>query len=230
MAKEPVAGRAKTRLARDVGRDVAAELARAFLLDTLETVGGLVGRGVRVEVHFDPPEARGWFEQSAPPGVRTFEQERGDLGERMVAAFRSAFARGGTRCVMIGMDTPAVTRRTLAGALEVVEPGSIVLGPSSDGGYWAIGMSAFEERLFEDVAWSTDKVLAQTEARARYAGLQVTRLREECDVDTGADLTRLCAALRATNDVGRRSRAALLTHAPHLFGRPDRAGSPPSRE
>ena len=165
MAKEPVAGRAKTRLGADLGHGVAAEFARAFLLDTLETVGELLEKDVSVEVHFDGPAARRWFEECVPEGVRVFEQVSGDLGERMSAAFRSVFARGGEACLLIGTDTPAVLSATLEHALGEIGPGRVVLGPSEDGGYWAIGLSEAEERLFEDIDWSTERVFAQSEER-----------------------------------------------------------------
>ena len=63
----------------------------------------------------------------------------------------------------------------------------MVLGPATDGGYWLIGLRAPQAGLFEGISWSSEKVLIETLARARAAGLSVQQLREQTDVDTEAE-------------------------------------------
>ena len=70
-------------------------------------------------------------------------------------------------------------------------PGDLVLGPATDGGYWLIALRAPQPALFEGIPWSTDKVLAETLARAEKSGLTVSLLRELADVDTAEDWERL---------------------------------------
>ena len=70
-----------------------------------------------------------------------------------------------------------------------------ILGPSRDGGYYLLGLKAPHRRLFEDVAWSTDQVAAQTLARAAEIGLEVNVLPEWYDVDDAGSLRMLCAEL-----------------------------------
>jgi glycosyltransferase A (GT-A) superfamily protein (DUF2064 family) len=67
----------------------------------------------------------------------------------------------------------------------------IVLGPATDGGYYLIGMKRPHPRLFEDIAWSTDRVFSQTLKRAEALGLSVIELPAWYDVDSTASLRTL---------------------------------------
>ena len=98
--------------------------------------------------------------------------------------------------------------------LSMLESTDLVLGPAADGGYWAIGVRQPIPGLLRDISWSTDRTLAETEARARRAGLRVAHLASWTDVDRPEDLPVLAsqiAALRAAGDlrVARLSEAAL---------------------
>ena len=66
-----------------------------------------------------------------------------------------------------------------------------MLGPSRDGGYYLLGLKAPHRRLFEDVAWSTEHVAAQTRVRAAEIGLPVHILPEWYDVDDASTLAVL---------------------------------------
>jgi hypothetical protein len=77
----------------------------------------------------------------------------------------------------------------IAAATALSVPGErIVLGPSTDGGYYLIGLKTLHRRLFEDIDWSTERVAAQTLARARELGLPVVMLPTWYDVDDIAAL------------------------------------------
>src|SRR5262249_34213326 len=67
----------------------------------------------------------------------------------------------------------------------------VVLGPASDGGYYLIGLKHPHRRLFEDIAWSTERVLQQTVERAASLGLDVVTLPVWYDVDDAASLAWL---------------------------------------
>ena len=81
MVKEPVAGRVKTRLARDAGVAVATRFART----TARNVIGRLDQPRRWRLHLaiDPPG--GLASRALPAGPRRFTQRRGDLGARMQA-------------------------------------------------------------------------------------------------------------------------------------------------
>lgn len=203
LAKEPRPGRVKTRLATDVGPEVAAALAEAFLLDTVDVAARVPGSDVILS--FDPPEATAWFQAHAPAESIVSPQPEGDLGERMQAVFDQAFTGGAAACVAIGMDTPQLTTERLEHALDAAREGKVVLGPSLDGGYYLIGMNRPHPALFWDMPWSTDAVLSETVRRLEALGAPVMLLPKEHDVDDLAGLEAL-----DPERLGARSQAALL--------------------
>ena len=90
----------------------------------------------------------------------------------------------------------------------------MVLGVAEDGGYYLIGMKAPHAALFQDIAWSTDEVGAQTLARAATLGLEVVALPLWFDVDDAASLARLVDDLTTPRDDGRAPRAPAPYAAP----------------
>lgn len=93
------------------------------------------------------------------------------------------------RAIVVGTDTLAVDAAAVARTLNALDSADIVLGPSSDGGYYLLGLNAPCPELFRSIPWSTSGVLAATAVRARDLGLEVTYLEMQADVDTVADLT-----------------------------------------
>lgn len=203
LAKEPSPGRVKTRLAEGVGAEQAAGFAEAFLVDTIQTAAQVPGADVLLS--FDPPGSKAWFQAHAPAGCHFQPQPQGGLGERIQSVFDWGFAQGASACVAIGMDTPQLSSAQLADALDACTNGSVVIGPSSDGGYYLIGMDRPRPALFNDVAWSTDSVLRQTLAHVEACGARAVQHSEEHDVDDLQGLEALDAAR-----LGPLSRAALL--------------------
>ena len=192
FAKAPRPGEVKTRLARSLGRGGAPEHGKAAAL--YRRMGRLIVDGVAeapaiVTVCYDPPDAereiQNWL-GSVPR--RYWPQGEGDLGERMSRMFTRAFEVA-ERVVVIGTDTPAVDAGTVERALEALDTADVVLGPSSDGGYYLMGLSEPHPELFAGISWSTGSVLAETMARARGMGLRPALLEVESDIDTAADLT-----------------------------------------
>jgi glycosyltransferase A (GT-A) superfamily protein (DUF2064 family) len=88
---------------------------------------------------------------------------------------------------LIGSDCPGLTKQDIEQAWACLGDFDVVLGPARDGGYWLIGLRALQPALFQQVAWSTPTVLAQSLERAQQAGLRVALLRELSDVDTHRD-------------------------------------------
>lgn len=206
LAKQPVAGRVKTRLARVLGDAAAAELQAAFLSDTLRHVARV--RDARRLVCFTPPEARDWF-AALDPGAEFAAQVEGDLGARLAAAFELAFADGASAVLALGSDSPQQDAMVFERAFAVLGPGRAVLRPSDDGGYTLVGLAARAPRLFEAIPWSTPDVLAASERKARALGLEVVRLEPGYDVDELADLARLAAEIDAGRADCPATRAAL---------------------
>jgi rSAM/selenodomain-associated transferase 1 len=187
LAKEPVPGRAKTRLAADVGQTRAARLCDAFVRDTLDFAAR---RSRRLYVAASPAASLPYF-RALTSGVCCFAQPEGDLGARLMSAFETALGDGAERPVLIGSDSPTLPSHLLSVAHRALRSHDVVLGPAEDGGYYLIGMNVPHGELFGDIDWGTDRVLAQTLDRAHAAGLDVFLLPHWYDVDDGRDLERL---------------------------------------
>lgn len=206
MAKAPRPGFAKTRLIPALGAAGAAALAEAFIADT---AARLRRAGVDAVVIATPPEAVELM--SALTGFAAIAQREGDLGARMTGAFADLFARGHAPVLLIGSDSPTQppAHVTAALALCAAHPQALVVGPAEDGGYWCVGLSRPAPRLFEDIAWGTGAVLAETAGRAAEVGIPVVHAPRWHDVDEPADLARLRHELAADPALAPRTRAVL---------------------
>jgi glycosyltransferase A (GT-A) superfamily protein (DUF2064 family) len=138
------------------------------------------------------------------------EQPGSGLADALRFAFATHFAEGFDRVVLIGSDNPTLRPDPVQSACAALDDYDISLGPTADGGYYLIAMRRPRLELFDDIAWSTPHVFAQTVARAAKLGLRVHTAAEWYDVDGPEDLERLRAELReAAEDVAPHTRAAL---------------------
>jgi len=197
LAKEPVAGRVKTRLCPPCTPETAADLATAALVDTLEAAGASGADRVVLALDGRPGP---W----CPPGVVVVDQGEGGLDRRLTRAWTATAGPA----VQIGMDTPQLTAADLAGCMTcLLAPGvDAVLGPAADGGWWAVGFRRPEPGAFLGVPTSRPDTGRRQLRRLRDLGLAVGTLPERTDVDTWADAltvasshprTRFAAAVRA---------------------------------
>ena len=190
MARHPVAGRVRTRLAAVLGADAACALYRAFVLDLAERLGAMP---YAVTWAYTPPDAP--FPELLP-GAGCRPQRGRDLGERLTGAIGEEFAAGPGPVIAIGADAPHIPAAALAEAAATLAHGAdVVLGPAADGGYYLIGLGRPAPDLFAGIAWGTAGVLEATLARARAAGLAPHLLPPSFDIDQPADLARLRALL-----------------------------------
>jgi rSAM/selenodomain-associated transferase 1 len=210
MAKAPRPGLAKTRLIPALGAEGAARLARAFLVDTAALVQAAArASGAAAYVLATPDSAAA--ELSALTGLASLPQGGGDLGARIVAAFAGMFARGHAPVLVVGADTPCLPQAHIGRALALAEsePNAAVFGPSGDGGYWCVALSAPTPVLFEGIAWGTAGVLPATRERAASAGITIRLAPAWDDVDDPADLAALADRLAADPEAAPATRAAL---------------------
>ena len=193
MAKDPRAGHVKTRLCPPLDPETAAGLYRCFLLDVLDLVAAVPG--VDPVVAYAPPEARAAFARLVNGRFHLVPQEGTDLGARLENTFRVLFAQGYERVAAVSTDSPDLPPEYLREAFRRLDGAPVVLGPCPDGGYYLLGMSRLVPELFREMPWSTERVVSLTEERAARLGLEVSRLPAWHDVDTAADLGRLCREL-----------------------------------
>lgn len=174
FAKQPVAGKVKTRLIPALGAEGAARLASEMLE---QTVTEALATGLEVELRGDPDPAK-WFEGD----VALAAQGEGDLGERL--------ARASARppLLLIGTDCPDLDRHRLRAAAGSLETHDAVLHPAADGGYVLLGLRRFDPSIFAGIAWSTASVAAETIARIAALGWSLDVRETLADVDEPADL------------------------------------------
>jgi hypothetical protein len=190
VAKAPVAGLAKTRLAADVGEHAAADLAAASLLDTLGAARA-TGWPVAVALTGDLSQAARQEQVRAALLACTLMAQRGStLGERLAAAHAdTAHAyRTAPGVLQIGMDTPQVGAEDLRAAFRLLTAYGSVLGPTSDGGWWALGLvDAQAASCLVDVPMSREDTLRSTAAALRQRGMTPAFAGSLVDVDGVSD-------------------------------------------
>ncbi len=190
IAKEPVPGRVKTRLTPPFTPQQAAGLAAAALADTLATAASVPA--VRHVLALDGT-AGAWL----PSGFDVIAQPGGGLDERLAAAFGQAYAALPVPVVLIGMDTPQVSRGLLAAAIRPLARGTAdaVFGPAADGGFWLLGLRCPDPSLLLGVPMSTAGTGAAQRARLTGAGLRVRELPVRTDVDDAATARAVAAQI-----------------------------------
>lgn len=185
FGRYPVPGKTKTRLIPALGPLGAAELQRHLTERTLTTLT----RSYQAPVTFvydggSRVQMQAWL-SGRKVGYRP--QAEGDLGYKMAQAIQNAMARGARQVVLLGTDVPDLTTSHITQAFAALADSDVVLGPSSDGGYWLVGCRT-NAPIFDEIAWGTPDVLPRTLAKARENGLSTTLLSPLDDMDTAEDL------------------------------------------
>ncbi|MGA8331084.1 MAG: DUF2064 domain-containing protein [Mycobacterium sp.] len=210
VAKAPVPGLAKTRLAAAVGDQLAAEIAAAALLDTLDTVAA-TPVAARV-VAFTGELAAAASADDIADRLESFTviTQRGiDFADRLANAHVDA--AGSSPVLQIGMDTPQVTADLLARCGHQLEDAAAVLGPACDGGWWALGLrTPAAVGCLRTVAMSQPDTGTLTLAALRGQGLDVEILDELADVDVAEDIPAVREACAPTSRFAQLTRAAGL--------------------
>lgn len=190
VAKAPVPGLAKTRVAATVGNERAADFAAAALLDTLEVVGA-VGWPVVVALTGDLDAAVRADEIRAALAPFSVIAQRGDgLGERLAAAHLDADRGAGV--VQIGMDTPQIAAVDIHIAGAALDTHDAAIGPADDGGWWLLALrSASHAKVLAGVAMSTPDTCRETVEALTEIGATMQMLRPLDDVDTWEDALAL---------------------------------------
>ena len=188
FAKYWEAGKVKTRLARDTNAPFAAALYQAFILATLERVSGIADAQMLCAT---PAERLNEFALFTPPNWTITSQISGDLGKRMKSFFQQAVAEQFETTVLIGTDSPTIPTTMISQAFASLKAADCVLGPATDGGYYLIGCRQQVPPVFDDINWSSNKVLEQTIRALQQAGFSYKLLPPWFDIDTVDDLRNL---------------------------------------
>lgn len=189
MAKAPVPGEVKTRLAVTVGAVPAARLAAAALLDTMHACAAAFERRFLVLSGDLDAAIDGAAITAASRGWTVVAQRGRGLGERLAHAHADVHALTGAPTVQVGMDTPQVSPATLVAiARALVRRTDGVLGPAEDGGWWVLGMAdPTAAGVLGAVAMSTPTTGAATRIALQGSGLRLRPAPTMRDVDTAED-------------------------------------------
>ena len=192
MARVPVAGAVKTRLASEIGTSAAIR----FYRRSLTSLVSRVGRDGRWQSLLAVTPDKGVDHAGMRRlGLDLVPQGSGDLGQRMQ---RLMDAQPAGPVVIVGTDIPGIRRRHIASAFRALGENEAVFGPADDGGYWLVGLRRRPRvpRAFGGVRWSSCHALDDT--LANLDGMRVARLETLVDVDTRADLRRWTTGRRGT--------------------------------
>lgn len=190
IARAPVPGLAKTRLAAAVGDRIAAEIAAAALLDTLDAVAAapvparVVALCGELDDAVDAAEIRDRLASFA-----VIPQRGNDFANRLANAHADAAAVDGCPVLQIGMDTPQVTSELLADCARRLVDAPAVLGLARDGGWWALGVrTPTLAECLRDVPMSQPNTGSMTLKAVRSNGISVSLLEELTDFDFVEDV------------------------------------------
>lgn len=203
FVKYPTPGKVKTRLAKTVGFQEAAKLYSQLAEGNLRIIASLDERNIcDLVVVFDPPEKREDIKRWLSWPCEYWPQCGGGLSQRLTHAFYEAFGsasggqKGGKRVMALGSDTLGLTADIIQQGFEVLQSNDVVVGPAEDGGYYLIGLNHFQPKLFEGIAWSTNKVLSQTYKtikKLRLSYQTLCQLKDLDEIKTGEEYGHILA-------------------------------------
>ena len=180
--RNPILGQVKTRIAASVGDHHALEIYN-WLTDYTHKIA----REVKVDKYLFYSD---FIPQHAEKESQDFQvevQSGANLGDRMLNAFRNLFENGYSNVVIIGTDCADLRISDLNDAYMALSHSDVVIGPANDGGYYLLGMSGYHPELFNEIPWSTSKVLEMTLDIANKSRLDYEFLEIRSDIDTFED-------------------------------------------
>ena len=204
FSKAPVVGQVKTRLAAELGSDLAAQLQQAFIRD--------IGRRfsqqdtitpIRLVAVCTPHTEFPVFAELSQMGWALWLQGDGDLGARLKRAIRRSVEKGAERIVVIGSDSPTLPTELVEMAFAALRHTEVVIGPAFDGGYYLIGLNRELVAPFEGIDWGRPTVFSSTMARIEEAHISCTVLPFWYDIDQLDDLSLLARTVGLPGPYGR---------------------------
>ena len=194
--------RCKSRLSKDIGAFKAAKIQEKLTNHTINVAKRIQTEGLAdIKIAIDGigiNAAKKWakFNQINTVAI----QGPGNLGTKMKRQFLKTHSEKvlshqlQNPILLIGTDLPSISHFELIQALQILNHREMVLGPSSDGGYWLIGLS---KKLlnplcawpFSGISWGSDKVLQKTIQLASLNHINYQLLQTKNDLDNIMDLS-----------------------------------------
>ena len=200
LTRSPADPRLKQRLAPIIDDvDGRRDVALAFLDDLVARVAAMPA--VTLKVAVTPPVEGLRMTRPSILWNQLLPQRGASFGERLSNVIADLATAGFTQVMLLGADVPDLPSACLEEAVRILreQPQTVVTGPSGDGSYYLLGVTARAHRvpdLLSAVRWGTPHMLDDTESAARGQGLTVHRVPDWPDVDAPEDLTALADRLR----------------------------------
>lgn len=202
FTKYPQPGQVKSRLARAIGAEKAAEIYKVLLLDNWQRV---IESGLPVGIEYSPAASLKNFQQLLGLEQEFNLQSGIGMGGRMANAFAGCFRQPFDAAVLIGADVPELSAELILEAADSLKKNDVVLGPAEDGGYYLIGFTgkSFDPQYFQRIAWSTDQVFRQTKEKVLDNNNKLYLIRERCDLDNFDDVKKFLGKVNSNERVAR---------------------------
>lgn len=181
--KNPIKGKAKTRLAATVGADEAHRIYLELLRHTREITEKVnAHRYLYYSAFID--ENDDWSIEAFSKHLQDSDL---DLGQKMSLAFQKAFNDGNQQVIIIGSDCASLTAEAIEDAFLLLDQHDFVVGPAEDGGYYLLGMQKYTPKIFQNIQWSTPEVFPKTLAYIENTQKTVGLLPTLSDIDYEED-------------------------------------------
>ena len=213
MAKAARVGHVKSRLAASLSAEAVVELYRCMIEDTLDLARCVSTDALAIVCPpADVAELAAWL-----PATEVVGQQGQGLAAGLVSAFRTFIDRGYRRVVAVDGDSPQMPPETLDKAFQLLDMGDLVVGPTTDGGYYLVGSTTVQSELFDMQRMGTASALDSLILNAQNLGLRMAVTETNYDVDEPGDLGHLARDLHIHPQRASRT-AAWLARRPELRG------------
>jgi len=164
FCKHPTDGLVKSRLAKDIGVQHATDVYKVLLRETLNNINNA---SYKIILYCYPDTNHPFIGKLNEKYSLTIESQcKGNLGDKMYHAIDKHLNER-TNIVLVGTDCLEINTAYIKEAFKRLNEGNnIVLGPTQDGGYGLIALNQLHKSMFDQIDWSTDKVLQQTKTKA----------------------------------------------------------------
>lgn len=188
FTRVPRPGQTKTRLLPILNPQQCESLHTAFLRDLSKVYENM---DADLFVAYAPDPEPAVLKEIFSTAKSFFPQEGADLGEKMLHAIESVLKKGYDACILTGSDLPLLTAEHLNSGFSALESTEITLGPTSDGGYYLVGMKKACPEVFSNQKYGNSTVWENTLTAVKNAGYSFAPALSCDDVDTPDDLKQL---------------------------------------
>ena len=192
FVRNPELGHVKTRLAKSIGDQAALETYKILSKHTSKIISEIDSD--QLIFYSDKIQDNDvWTATNCKKQIQT----KGDLGQKMLAAFQYGFSLGYQKIIIIGSDLYSLSPRHIESAFEQLKNYDVVIGPALDGGYYLLGLNFIIPKIFKQKQWSTSSVLKETLSDLKE--FNVNLLEPLNDIDTYEDLKKEPQLLKQLN-------------------------------